>query len=40
MDEEEGQDIEPEELSLDDFPDGGLFDPDQTLPYMWGIIQT
>ena len=36
MDEEEGQDIEPEELSLDDFPDGGLFDPDQTLPYMWG----
>ena len=36
MDEEEGLDTEPEEISLDDFPDGGLFDPDQTLPYMLG----
>ena len=30
------QDIGPGEPSQDDFPDGGLFDPDQTLPYMWG----
>ena len=36
MDEEMGQNMEPEELSQDSFPDGGLFDPNQTLPYMWG----
>ena len=24
------------EVSQNDFPDGGLFDPDQTLSYMWG----
>ena len=28
--------METEESSQDGFPDGGLFDPDQTLPYMWG----
>ena len=31
-----GPETELEEHSQDDFPDGGLFDPDQTLPYMWG----
>ena len=36
MDEEESRDSEPDEPSQDNFPDGGLFDPDQTLPYMWG----
>ena len=36
MDGEVSQDIRPGEPSQDDFPDGGLFDPDQTLPYMWG----
>ena len=28
--------MEPEEPSQENFPDGGLFDPDQTLPYMLG----
>ena len=27
---------EPEEQSRDSFPNGGLFDPGQTLPYTWG----
>ena len=36
MEEEMGPETELEEHSQDDFPDGGLFDPDQTLPYMWG----
>ena len=36
MDEGKDQDMEPEEPSQDGFPDGGLFDPDQTLPYIWG----
>ena len=28
--------MEPEEPSQDNFPDGGSFGPDQTLPYMLG----
>ncbi|MCG8048702.1 MAG: DDE-type integrase/transposase/recombinase, partial [Candidatus Thiodiazotropha endolucinida] len=32
----ENENEDPEESSQDRFPDGGLFDPDQTLPYMWG----
>ena len=28
--------MEPEEPSQDNFPYAGLFDPDQTLPYMLG----
>ena len=36
MDEEVSRDSEPDEPSQDNFPDGGLFYPDQTLPYMWG----
>ena len=35
-DDGEDWDMEPEEPSQDNFPDGGLFDPDQTLPYMLG----
>ena len=36
MDEGVSREIEPDEPGQDNFPDGGLFDPDQTLPYMWG----
>ena len=36
IDEEMSRGIEPDEPSQENFPDGGLFDPDQTLPYMWG----
>ena len=35
-DDGEDWDMEPEEPSQDNFPDGGLFDPYQTLPYMLG----
>ena len=36
MDDVESQDKDPDGPGEDSFPNGGLFDPDQTLPYMLG----
>lgn len=36
MDDVESQNSEPDEPGQDDFPNDGLFDPDQTLSYMLG----
>ena len=36
LDEVASQEMDPDVPSQDSLPGGGLFDPDQTLPYMWG----